>query len=738
MRNRLSVALHISTGFMVFFGFASLTSVRGYPSTLLLLPLITLLIMPFGERLDLRYPGYRIITNALTIAFGCFLPLLFLSLGLLYSVIGLVFFITCFLLIHRKTERNYYYIFLMSFFMLLAAAVQSPEPVVGLVLAGYVISAVWSFALVRLYFDLHGGHVPESGPGLRFAERHSGLELAGLKARILPRKVQFDGALTMALFLLGFAAIGLTALIFMFTPRIEAGILGRSDMPIAQTGIDSEVDLTGGNYIQQDFTVVMRVVFPDGHDRLPARLYWRITTLPSYFNSRWSRRNLRDHYQPEIPSLFPRHIETLLRANPFEVNRQGRPAYPLVRQEIFMDDVPEEGVPTLELVQRVALPSQPRNTRLSWDSGQDFTVKLNRSGLRQLDYEVFSEVGQPLIHELREAPEDYSFMAERDFEMLTYHDLLPETIALVEEITANAETIYDKAAAISEWLSSDRFMYTFDVPQLSLDHAIDNFILDVRMGHCELFASAMALMLRSQGVPTRVVVGYMGGEWTESEQAFVVRASMAHLWAEVLIPDYGWVRFDPSPRGEEDYGGALDNFARQMALFALRAKMFWFQEVVAFDSATQWDRLRNFSLELFQDLSITRVDDTGSMGYRIPYPLLALMGTVATLCALAYVFMRRNRTRAMVYLLTEDQDRAARLYAQLRRKLRRFGLDRPSDTAEELAQRIAEAPLENREHAMAVLQTYNAVRFGLRPLEAPHYQRLRKSLRDLRLQREHS
>jgi len=732
MRDRLNLALHVATACLVLCGFASLTSIRGYPTFILLLPILTLLFMPIGERLDHRFPGYRIISNAITIAFGCFLPLMFLSLGLLYSVIGLIFFITCFLLIHRKTERNYYYIFLMSFFLLLAASVQSPEPVIGLVLAAYIVSAVWCFVLVRLYFDLHGGRMPESLEGQSFASRSMAMDLGPLRGKGQTHRGQFDALLGIGLFLLGFSAIGLTALIFVFTPRIEAGILGRSDIPISQTGLSDSVDLTGGTYIQQDLTVVMRVDFPDGTAGLPAPMYWRVTTLPNYFEARWSRRNIREHYHPDLPSLFPRHIETLLRANPHEVNRQGRPAYPIVRQLIFMDDVPEEGVPALDLVQRIALPSSPRNTRLTWDSGQDFTVNLHRSGPRQLEYEAFSEVSRPLLHELRADPADYSMMAERDFDLLTYQDLLPETIALVEDITSDAENLYDKAMAISDWLSGPDFLYTLNVPPLTPDHAIDHFILEVRMGHCELFASAMALMLRSLDIPSRVVLGYMGGEWNDSEDAFIVRASMAHLWVEVLFPEHGWIRFDPSPRGDDEIGGAFDNLARQLSIFVLRAKMFWFQEVVGFDSATQWDRLRNISLALFNDFSVIN-EETGNVeGYRIPYPILALVGVVGALLACAYIFGKRSRDTSRPILLSEDQNRAAKLYRALRKRLKKFGLKAESATAEEVQSHLDTLPIAGIEHARTILDTYNTVRFGMRPLDQSRYNELRKNLRELK------
>src|SRR5690606_27292083 len=104
--------------------------------------------------------------------------------------------------------------------------------------------------------------------------------------------------------------------------------------------------------------------------------------------------------------------------------------------------------------------------------------------------------------------------------------------------------------------------------------------------------TAMALMLRSIGIPCRVVSGYRGADWVDSEGAYIVSADMAHLWVEVYFIDQGWFSFDPSPPIDREITG-FDRFWRQASLLTMRTKMFWLSQVVGF-RGLQWGDLRSF------------------------------------------------------------------------------------------------------------------------------------------------
>jgi transglutaminase-like putative cysteine protease len=99
--------------------------------------------------------------------------------------------------------------------------------------------------------------------------------------------------------------------------------------------------------------------------------------------------------------------------------------------------------------------------------------------------------------------------------------------------------------AALDYFRNQPFFYTLDPPALGPD-GVDDFLFTVRRGYCEHYASAFAFLMRSAGVPARVVVGYLGGERNPSGGYFIVRQADAHAWVEVAVNDEGWMRVDPT------------------------------------------------------------------------------------------------------------------------------------------------------------------------------------------------
>jgi hypothetical protein len=91
------------------------------------------------------------------------------------------------------------------------------------------------------------------------------------------------------------------------------------------------------------------------------------------------------------------------------------------------------------------------------------------------------------------------------------------------------------------------YSYTLDFRGRSNENPIEEFLFRYRTGQCEYFASSMVLMLRSQGIPARLVTGFLGGEYNPFEGYYIVRDSNAHAWVEAYLPDAGWRTFDPTP-----------------------------------------------------------------------------------------------------------------------------------------------------------------------------------------------
>ncbi|MBE0558167.1 MAG: transglutaminase domain-containing protein [Proteobacteria bacterium] len=369
---------------------------------------------------------------------------------------------------------------------------------------------------------------------------------------------------------------------------------------------------------------------------------------------------------------------------------------------------------------------------LVWDGALDLTVLLASRGSRHLSYDVWSELRERDPERLRAAGENYSeLFSGRDLRLLTHHELLPETQDLLRRITENQTTAFDKAVAIEQWLSGTDFEYTLDVPALPPLNAIDVFINNVRRGHCELYASALVLMLRGLGIPARVVSGFRGAEWNESDQSYTVRASMAHLWAEVYFPGEGWIVFDPAPQENPSEVAGFRRFLNALSTSRLKAKMIWYQEVIGFSRESQIERLRTFSIGLIQSIRGDGINEglgvggAGLLGGLINLPL-ALFASILLFVALVW----RRRSREMAPLLTQDQTRAVHLYKRVLRRAARYGADGRGKTAEELRQELEGNGWP--EGIFAMIDLYNEVRFGKRPFPPGRYAELRKSLRSLR------
>ncbi len=123
----------------------------------------------------------------------------------------------------------------------------------------------------------------------------------------------------------------------------------------------------------------------------------------------------------------------------------------------------------------------------------------------------------------------------------------PRVAALAREVTAGAPTGFDRAVALTQWFTGPGSSFTYDLSTApgNGDDALVEFLTTGRRGYCEQFASAMAVMLRTLGVPARVAVGFTGGR--DDAGARSVGTADAHAWVEAWFPGAGWTTFDPTP-----------------------------------------------------------------------------------------------------------------------------------------------------------------------------------------------
>lgn len=157
-------------------------------------------------------------------------------------------------------------------------------------------------------------------------------------------------------------------------------------------------------------------------------------------------------------------------------------------------------------------------------------------------------------------------------------EVSPEVARLAEEIAGAVSDPERKADFITNYLQQN-FTYGYDYPFESSSTALEEFLIDRPPAHCEFFATAGALMMRSQGIPTRYINGFVLQEKSLIGDYYTIRQKHAHAWLEAYIDQKGWVRYDPTPPGtldDPDAGGDWANSISEWLLNTWRQFMNFF------------------------------------------------------------------------------------------------------------------------------------------------------------------
>jgi hypothetical protein len=279
---------------------------------------------------------------------------------------------------------------------------------------------------------------------------------------------------------------------------------------------------------------------------------------------------------------------------------------------------------------------------------------------------------------------------------------------------ANAERV---ARALEALLAdSGEYTYTMDSPPLDQAEPVLDFLRGVKRGHCQHFASALALMLRARGVPARLVRGYRGADPLD-QGVYVVRQLHAHSWVEALVPrgdgGYDWLTLEPTPGGAAPPAPGLDSWWTQ------GGEVLWRDLIVGYSSRRQADLWSRLTAELSTGPGLLR-----ALGW------LALVVGIVGLVSVGRVLWRRRRWLALA------SAPGARGYFQLLEILRRqAGLrPQPGQTPREFAEAAA-AWLRQRPHTAPfahlpghVVEAYYRARFGGMPPALEEEQALNEEL----------
>jgi hypothetical protein len=257
-------------------------------------------------------------------------------------------------------------------------------------------------------------------------------------------------------------------------------------------------------------------------------------------------------------------------------------------------------------------------------------------------YGVFSSVSVADVQSLRRAGTDYPEWVTRRYLQLPAS--VSERVKILGwEIVSTTENSYDGAVAIQDYLRRTiRYREDIQAPPQGQD-AVDYLLFESREGYCNYYASAMVVLARAVGIPTRLAVGYAGGEPDSQTGRWVVRERDSHAWVEVYFPRYGWVEFEPT--------GSEPPIARAESGADERLQMPGGEIESRLDR--DLDRLAGEEMGLPGDSVPTTV------GGRSAWPMAAIVVLAASVGAGAVAWRQLRRREA------EDISRVGRIYRRM-------------------------------------------------------------------------
>jgi transglutaminase-like putative cysteine protease len=472
-------------------------------------------------------------------------------------------------------------------------------------------------------------------------------------------------------------AAPLVLLLFVLFPRINTGL--RVDFRanrLASSGFSDRLSPGSIAALANSSEIAFRAEFPGSTATPPGSMYWRGAVMWHCDGLEWRA--------PYVPVSVSRSARQLPRGNTI---RQRITLAPHGARWMFALDRPFEIPPGAILARGDYLCS----------------VQTIRKARR---YEVVSAVGavgkELTPGERREALE-----------------LPPSISPAVRDLTQSWTTQNSNPRAIVnsalQFFQTQGFRYSL-TPGEYKSNDLEQFLFRRRVGFCEHYAASFATLMRLAGVPARVVVGYLGGEYNDLGHFFLVRQADTHAWCEVWLPDSGWTRVDPTTavapgRASLDFTSFLETrgvsgqmqsprsaFFTQLARSALFTNARLALETLSYE----WDtRVLAFDADVQEVLL-----DSMGLANRGPFVLIVEILIVAIALLVIYFGWMQLRTRSRA-----DQVKA--LYERFCRKAARLGVRRdPWEGPADFSRRAALLLPDQSERIRQISNIYIALRYA--------------------------
>ena len=305
-------------------------------------------------------------------------------------------------------------------------------------------------------------------------------------------------------------AVPLALAMWIFFPRIAT--------PFWQVPIDTSAGTTGlsntmspGDIssLSQSDELAFRVNFDD-EVPAPRDLYWRGLVLRNFTGRTWNGHGAMPG------NLLEERSRIQVAGDPVDYTITLEPSN---QQWVFALDVPYQW--------DLSGTSMGRDQQLS--RAHPIDQRISYSATSYIDYRAEVEIADFFKSWYLDLPEGSN----------------PQSAELAKTMFAEAGSAEAYIRAVLLKFHEEEYYYTLEPPPLGRD-PVDSFLFDTRRGFCEHYASAFAVMMRAAGIPSRIVLGYQGGELNPQAEHLIVRQSDAHAWTEVWLPGEGWRRVDPT------------------------------------------------------------------------------------------------------------------------------------------------------------------------------------------------
>lgn len=570
----LSQALHLTSILLASASFIGLTLGAGLPEWLAALTgatLIAVLLRNMGmkpvDRLTTQMPVSAIGWNLIVLGgfVGFWIDLLWVSGDLLPAGLHFLMILMVIKLFNLRLRRDYLHLYAISLVAMLASGSLTTDLWFIPIFSIYLLAGVWTLLL----FQLTKTSEVSGNAWMPASIRHESHEGGH---RVSPRLFWIANGLAFGAFLI-------TVIIFFTIPRVNAGIYQKGfGENLRMSGFSDKVNLGAIGSVKRDPSIVMRVELPRSplHDARP--LYIRGMSFDRYDGKVWTNQlSYRRSLIEESPGTFTfRGKRTVSRSQLGEAIQQKILLEPLDTPVLF-------AAPFIESVTGM-FPS------LFFDATG--AVYLPFPSSSRIEYTVVSRSNVLVPADLGSESGVYPESVVRQYLQLSFQSDRINTLA--GEVTERQQGPYEKATAIQAYLTRN-YRYSLDAPLAEQQQPLEEFLFARKTGYCEHYATAMVMMLRTVGIPARLVTGFMATEWNEYGNYYVVRQQDAHAWVEVYLPHSGWIRMDPTPT--EDNPTAGGPVWKVLGPIVDNIKLQWNRLFVQYSAADQLAVVRELKAE---------------------------------------------------------------------------------------------------------------------------------------------